>query len=342
MSNQPLPNRYNRFWRLLRHPEGSDFAAALSFEKGPITQPAEGEVLIANELISLDAGTRMWMSPRTDGYQPPLPLGSPMRGLVVGRIIDSRNGAYRVGTLVRAFGTWSDYSCVDPTTSGLFVVDESVSDKREHLGALGMNAWPAFVGITDVAKTRPGETVLVSAAAGATGMLAAQIAKIMGCRVIGIAGGPAKCAFLQTELGLDGAIDYKAPGLETALDAISDTVDVYFDNVGGSLLDAVLPRMAHYGRVIICGLMAGYSADEPMALQRFDQVLMRRLTISGVFAPDFGSQGGQITRLMKRWLDEGRIKMRFDVTHGLEHILCAYGKLFSGGNIGKVLLSLER
>jgi NADPH-dependent curcumin reductase CurA len=331
----------NRFWRLERHPVGSDFAGALSFEQGPVPTPRDGEVLIANELISLDAGTRLWMTARTDGYQPPLPLGTPMCGLVVGKVVESRHSAYPEGTLVRAFGSWADYSCVVPAATGLFLLDGTVDDPREHLGTLGMNAWTAFVGVTEVGKARPGETVLVSAAAGATGMLAAQIAKIMGCRVFGIAGGAAKCGFLTEELGLDGAIDYKAPGLEAALDAIDGGFDCYFDNVGGPLLDTVLPRMAHYGRVAVSGLMATYSDDAPAPLERFDQVLMRRLTISGLFSPDFMQRGEQINRIMRRWTREGRLKMRFDMTYGLEHILSAYGKLFNGGNIGKVLLALK-
>lgn len=335
-----LPAR-NRFWRLMRHPVGTEFAAALELGEEPIPVPTCGEVLIANELISLDPGTRLWMSARTDGYQPPVPLGSPMRGLVVGRVIESHNPACRAGALVRAFGTWSDYSCVIPAAAGLFALDESVIDAREHVGTLGMNAWTAFVGITEVARTRAGETVLVSAAAGATGMLAAQIARIMGCRVIGIAGGAAKCAFLRNELRLDAAMDYKAPGFEAALEAITGQVNVYFDNVGGPILDAVLPRMAHYGRVAVCGLMSAYPVDSPTILKHFDQVLMRRLTVSGFFSPDFMDRGEQINRIMRRWLDEGRIKMRFDMTAGLENILAAYGKLFDGGNIGKVLVALN-
>ena len=331
---------HNRFWRLQRHPVGSDFAAALSLEHGPRPRPGVGEVLIENDLISLDAGTRMWMSPRTDGYQPPLPLGSPMCGLVIGTIIESRHPAYTEGTLVRAFGAWADYSCVAPEAAGLRALDATVQDVRDHLGRLGMNAWTAFVGMTDVGKARPGETVLISAAAGATGMLAAQIAKIMGCRVFGLAGGPAKCAFLRNELRLDGAIDYKAPGIDAALDRIGG-IDVYFDNVGGPLLDAVLPRMAHYGRVAVSGLLATYATDTPAPLMRFDQVLMRRLTISGLFSPDFMHRGEQINRIMRRWAEEGRLTMSFDMTYGLENILSAYGKLFDGANIGKVLLAVK-
>jgi len=332
----------NRFWRLNSHPLGNDFASALSLEEGPVPRAADGQVVIAGEYLSLDAGTRMWMSARTDGYQPPLPLGSQMVGLVLGRITESRHSSFPVGKLVRAFGQWADYSCVEPVASGLMIVDDTVSDAREHLGSLGLNAWTALIGLTEVAKTRPGETVLVSAAAGSTGMLAVQIAKIMGCRVIGIAGGAAKCAFLSNELAVDEAIDYKAPNLESRLAAIPGGIEVYFDNVGGPLLDTVLPYMAHYGRVAISGLISGYSTDDPVPLKRFDQVLMRRLTISGVFTPDYVSRAEYYDRVLRRWFDQGRLRMHFDMTTGLGRMLEAYGKLFTGGNLGKVILAIDR
>src|SRR5262249_15591127 len=334
--------RGNRFWRLVRHPVGNDFASALTLEEGAVPRAAEGQVVIANELASLDAGTRMWMPARADGYQPPLPLGSPMVGQVVGRIVESRAAAFPVGKLVRAFGTWADYSCVEPSASGLTLLDETVSDSREHLGALGLNAWTALIGLVEVAKAKPGETVLISAAAGATGLLAAQIAGIMGCRVVGIAGGPAKCAFLAAELKLYKALDYKAPDFSSRLAELSGSINGFFDNVGGSLLDAVLPHMTHYGRVAVSGLISGYSSDDPVPLRRFDQVLMRRLTISGVFTPDYVSHGEYYARVLRRWFDEGRLRMQFDMTRWLERMLEAYGKLFSGGNIGKVLVAIER
>lgn len=332
----------NRFWRLQRHPVGNDFASALSLELGEIPRPADGQVLIANEFISMDAGTRMWMTARTDGYQPPLPLGAAMVGQVIGRVVQSRNESVPVGKLVRAFGTWGDYSCVDPAASGLVQLDETVSDVREHLGALGLNAWTALIGLVEVARTKPGETVLVSAAAGATGLLACQIAKIMGCQVFGVAGGPAKCAFLQQQLALHGTLDYKAAELEARLAAIPGGIEVYFDNVGGPLLDAVLPHMARYGRVALSGLISGYSSEGPVPLRRFDQVLMRRLTISGVFTPDYMHRAEQISRTLRRWFDEGRLKMQFDMTRGLGRMLDAYAKLFTGGNVGKVLVEVDR
>ncbi len=336
------PPKQHRVWRLLRHPAGDDFAAGLTLERQDLPEPADGEVLIRNEFLSLDAGTRLWMTPRTDSYQPPIPLGSQVPGLILGQVVQSRHKDFPVGAWVRAFGQWADYSCVVPSQAAVMIVDESVSDIRQHLGVLGMNAWTAYVGLTEVARTRPGETVLVSAAAGATGMLAAQIARIMGCRVIGLAGGEAKCRYLREELRLDAAIDYKADGLAGALAAIHGGIHVYFDNVGGPLLDHVLPNMAHYGRIAVCGLIASY-ADDAAAVgpRRFDQILMRRLSISGFFSPDFMHRGDEINRVMRHWLDTGRITMRFDVTPGIDHVLTAYRKLFVGGNIGKVLVALQ-
>lgn len=330
-----------RVWRLIRHPEGDRFEEALRLEDEAMPALGQGEVAIASQYLSLDAGTRMWMTPRTDGYQPPVPLGNPMPGLVLGRVVATRNPAFPEGSLVRAFGQWADLSVVSPETSGLALLDETVEDVRQHLGVLGMNGWTAYVGITEAGRARPGETVLVSAAAGATGMLAAQVARNMGCRVIGLAGGPEKCRLLTEELGLDQAIDYKSQDVGAALAALPHGVDVYFDNVGGPLLDEVLPNMALYGRIAVCGLVATYAEEgTPRGPARFDQILMRRLSVNGFFSPDFMHRGAEINRLLRGWLDGGRIAMRFDETEGLENVLTAYGKLFRGGNIGKTLVRL--
>ncbi|WP_156678880.1 NADP-dependent oxidoreductase [Sphingomonas profundi] len=327
-------------WQLDDYPAGNDFAAAIHLVDAPTPSAAEGEVVIANELLSLDAGTRMWMTPRTDSYQPPIPLGSVVPGLVLGRVLESRAEGFAAGDLVRAFGQWAEISVVRPELSGLVVLDDGVADPRQHLGVLGMNGWTALVGIAEVGRTRPGETVLVSAAAGATGILAAQIARILGARVIGIAGGPRKCAFLTDELGLDAAVDHRGADVEGAIAAAAPNgVDVYFDNVGGPLLDAVLPNMAHYGRIALCGLVAGYAEAQP-GPRRFDQILARRLQITGFFSPDFMDRGPELTDRLRGWLDDGRLTMPFDETAGLANVLGAYAKLFTGGNVGKVIVRL--
>jgi NADPH-dependent curcumin reductase CurA len=330
----------NRYWRIDRRPEGMDFASALALVEGELAPLAEGEIRIRNTHLSMDAGTRMWLTAREDGYQPPLPLGIAMTGLVLGEVTESRAEGFAPGDLVRAFGQWADWSTVDAVMSGAIVLDPSVVDRRAWFGPLGMNGWTALWGVEQTGAAKPGEKVLVSAAAGATGILAVQIAKLLGCEAWGIAGGSAKCAYLTEELGIAGAIDYKAGDVGAQLDAAGG-FDVYFDNVGGGLLDQVLTRMNHYGRIAVCGLLADYTAGTRTRPREFDQVLMRRLRIEGFFSPDFMHEGPSLTRRLRDWTEAGALVMPYDVTQGLENTLTAYAKLFTGGNIGKVIVELD-
>lgn len=331
----------NRAWRLNAYPDGLDFAAALSLDEVAMPEPGAGQVTIAADYLSLDAGTRMWMTPRTDSYQPPIPLGSIVPGQVMGRVLASQAEGFVPGDLVRAFGQWADVSCVDAATSGLVRLDESVADPLLHLGPLGMNGWTALVGMEEVGRVRAGDMVLVSAAAGSTGMLAAQIARLLGARVVGIAGGARKCAFLIDDLGLDAAIDHRAPDVEQAIAAAAPAgVNVYFENVGGPLLDAVLPNMAYYGRIAVCGLVANYAEAQP-GPRRFDQILARRLQVTGFFSPDFADRGPELTARLRRWVDEGALTMPFAVTDGLDNLLEAYAGMLTGAHIGKVVVRVR-
>ncbi|MFZ5704309.1 MAG: NADP-dependent oxidoreductase [Pseudomonadota bacterium] len=331
----------NRFWRLDAHPVGTDFASALSLQQEELAPLGEGQVRVRAQWLSLDAGTRMWMNGRTDGYQPPLPLGARMVGLVLGRVSESNEPAYPVGALVRGFGTWADYSDMVPALSGLELVDDGIPDVREHFGALGMNAWTALVGVQEVAKVQPGEVLVVSAAAGATGSLACQVGRNLGARVVGIAGGAEKCRYLTAELGVERAIDYRNEDVAAALAQVEGGINAYFDNVGGPILDAVLPNMAHYGRVAICGLVSAYDNDRASpGPAQFEQVLMRRLRIEGFFIPDFLHRGAEFLPQLRAWHDAGKLTVRFDESQGLENVLSAYAHMLSGGNIGKVLVKL--
>jgi NADPH-dependent curcumin reductase CurA len=331
----------NRYWRLNAHPDGHDFAGALSLEQQPLADPAPGQIVIRNRVLSMDAGTRMWMTDRTDGYQPPHPLHTAMSGLVMGEVIASRTDQFATGDWVRAFGTWSDYSLVDPVLSGAMRLDTTVADMRDHLGPLGMNGWTALWGIEQIGTAKPGEAVVVSAAAGSTGLLACQIARILGAEVYGIAGGGDKCRMLETHYGLAGAFDYRAGGLDRALATIPGGIDVYFDNVGGPILASVLANMALYGRVAVCGLIAEYTGDGNRGPANFDQVLMKRLRIEGFFSPDFMDQGARLTLRLREWVDAGHLSLPYDMTRGLENTLTAYTRLFTGGNVGKVLVELD-
>lgn len=331
----------NRYWRLNKRPEGDDVASALSLETEAMPDIADGQVLVKSAYLSMDAGTRMWMTEREDGYQPPLELGTKMVGLVLGHVARSRHADFAEGDLVRGFGQWAEYAVVEPELAGLVKVDAGISDIKQHFGVLGLNGWTALWGVQETAGVKAGHNVLVSAAAGATGVLACQIGRVLGANVYGLAGGPDKCRWLETELGITKAIDYKNDDIAAELAKIDGGINAYFDNVGGPILDAVLPNMAHYGRVAICGLLAQYKGDgRGQGPENFDQILMKRLRIEGFFCPDFMDQGDRLAAQLKDWLDQGLIDTPFDVTDGVENVLSAYDKLFSGGNIGKVLVRI--
>ncbi|WP_379545262.1 NADP-dependent oxidoreductase [Qipengyuania sp. DSG2-2] len=331
-----------RYWRLDARPQGNDFASALNLVEHDFGPCGDGEIVIDTRYLSMDAGTRMWMTERTDGYQPPLELGVPMSGLVMGPVLECRAEGFQEGDWVRAFGTWADFSCVDAVMSGAMVLDRDVGDMRDHLGPLGMNGWTALWGVETTGAAKPGENVLVSAAAGSTGLLACQIAQILGAEAYGIAGGPEKCALLKDQYGVVDAFDYRSDDLSGKLASIEGGIDVYFDNVGGAILEAVLDNMALYGRVAVCGLIAEYTDPARGGPANFDQILMKRLRVEGFFSPDFMANGPELTQRLKGWVAQGKLSLPFDVTPGLENTLDAYAKLFTGGNVGKVLVELEK
>lgn len=332
----------NRFWRLNQRPEGHDYPAALSLEEQEVTSPPEGQVVVQADYLSMDPGVRVWMTAREDGYSPPIPLGTPMQGQFIGKIVDSAHPDFAAGDLVRGFGHWATHSTVDPLLSGLTKLDSEIDDVRQHFGALGLNGWTALCGLVDVMDIKPGETVLVSAAAGATGSVACQIARNMGCRVIGIAGSDDKCSYLTDELGIDAAINYKTQDVDAELQKLGGNIEAYFENVGGKILDAALPNMALYGKIGICGLIGGYTSDSGLpGPARFDQILMKRLTIKGIFLPDFMAQGKDYYPALKRWYLEGRMQLGFDETVGIENVLDSFARLMTGKNTGKVIVDVR-
>jgi NADPH-dependent curcumin reductase CurA len=332
----------NQFWRLNARPEGHDYAAALSLETAAVPSINEGQVLVRSDYLSMDPGVRVWMTAREDSYSPPIPLGTPMQGQFLGPVLESRDAAFKVGDMVRGFGQWATHNAVDPALSGLMVLDQDVRDMRDHFGALGLNGWTAYCGLIDVLGLKEGETVLVSAAAGATGSVACQIARNKGCRVIGIAGSDDKCAWLTRELGIDSAINYKTQDVAAELAKVEGGINVYFENVGGGLLDAALPNMALYGRIGICGLIEGYTSENGLpGPARFDQILMKRLTVKGIFLPDFLAEGANYYAPLKVWYDEGHLVGDFDETKSIENVLVAFERLMRGQNLGKVVVDVR-
>jgi NADPH-dependent curcumin reductase CurA len=296
-----------RYWRLNSRPEGHDYASALSLETAAMPTVGDGQVLVQADYLSMDPGVRVWMTSREDSYSPPIPLGSPMQGQFLGPVIESRADEFKPGDLVRGFGHWATHSLVDPALSGLMVLDPSVRDMRDHFGALGLNGWTAYCGLIDVLDMKEGETVLVSAAAGATGSVACQIARNMGCRVIGIAGSDDKCDWLTDTLGIDTAINYKTQDVEAELAKIE-----------GDTSDGGIPGPA-----------------------RFDQILMKRLTVKGIFLPDFLANGANYYEPLKRWYDQGQLVGDFDETKGIENVLDSFERLMRGKNLGKVVVDVR-
>ncbi len=330
----------NRVWRLAARPTGNEFDTALRLEEEATPVPQVGELLVKNRILSMDSGTRMYMTDRKDSYQPGTPLGAPILGTVIGEVAQSRHPAYAEGDLVRCYGNWADWSIATPETLYTAKLDGKEPNLAEYVGILGANGWTAYLGVVEYGAARAGETFLVSAAAGCTGSMAGQIAKIAGCRAVGLAGTDDKCTFLKNDLDFDDAINYRKGALVDSIAAsCPDGINLYFDNVGGDVLDAALSNMADFGRVAVCGLLANYSAEGPVpGPYKFDLVLMKRLTVQGFFSPDFYHREPEINPVLRQWRDDGRLKLPIEETVGLENTIAAYTKLFIGANIGKVVV----
>ena len=330
-----------RVWKLVNRPEGINFDEALSLVEEDIDSPKDNKILIKTKMISMDAGTRMWMSDREDSYQPPLELGSNMVGVCLAEVVESDNPNFSTGDLVRGFGEWADYAVVE--ADSFLKLEAGLDQEEAYLSVLGLNGWTAYVGVMEVGKPKEGETFLVSAAAGATGSLAGQIAKKAGCKVVGLAGSQEKCDWLVNDLGFDNAINYKTEDLDSALkDACPNGIDIYFDNVAGDILNVVLQNLALYARIPLCGLIAQYNekGSRMPGPENFDQLLMKRASITGFFCPDFLDDGPKIEEIMHNWYIEGSLKFKADVTNGLENVLVSYKRMFNGDNIGKTLVKL--
>jgi NADPH-dependent curcumin reductase CurA len=329
-----MTTRVNRQWRLVARPVGLFKPTDFEWHENPAPDPGEGQVLVKVECLSLDPTNRGWAS--MDTYLPAVPLGEVMRGIAIGRVEASRNPAWPVGTRVQGLLGWQDYHCSDG--AGLHRIPDVPADV--WFGALGHIGLTAYCGLLDVGQPKAGETLVISAAAGAVGSLVGQIGKIKGCRVVGIAGGPEKCAWLTGELGFDAAVDYKAGKVLPALKAACPGgIDVVFENVGGEILDASLALINLRARIALCGLISGYAATrrEP-GPYNFGNVLVRRARIEGFIAMDFVHRAQEAYAQLGQWLAEGRLKYRVDTVHGLDHAVLAVNRLFEGTNHGKLIV----
>ena len=333
----------NRFWVMKNLPEGNDFESALEIREESKIEIPEGCFATKNSFISMDAGTRMYMTEREDSYQPPIPIGEKLMGTVLGEIIESNHPNHKVGDVLRSYGQWSDYSVVDPNSMYPSKVDVSETSLENYVGIYGANGWTAYVGVINTGRVKAGDTFVVSAAAGCTGLMAGQIAKISGCKVIGIAGTDQKCDLICKEYGFDGAINYKTENIHDALvRSCPNGIDIYFDNVGGGILDECLKLMNLHGRIPTCGLISQYNSPKPTpGPYNYGLVLMHRLKIEGFIILDYLERFPEANKDLVKWMSEGKIKVRLDVSEGLENALDGVKKLYTGENTGKLMVCVK-
>ncbi|MEI7560554.1 MAG: NADP-dependent oxidoreductase [Actinomycetes bacterium] len=331
----------NRRLLLKTRPEGRVKNSDFDLVEEAIPEISDGEALIRTTYLSLDPTNRVWMTD-VPGYLPPVQIGEVMRSGGVGRVVASKSDTYKEGQLVNGFTGWQDYVVASdslpftPLPEGMDVPDSA------FLGALGMTGLTAYFGITDVAKVKEGDTVVISAAAGAVGSVAGQIAKILGARVVGIAGGPDKCAWLVDELGFDAAVDYKAEGWKAKFkEATPNGVDVNFENVGGEVMEAVFGRLNIGARVALCGLISGYNdAEASTGPRNFSNLITRRASVQGFLILDYFARIPEAVGQIAAWMAEGKLQSRETVVEGLENTPESLNLLFDGKNTGKLVVKI--
>jgi NADPH-dependent curcumin reductase len=332
-------NAINRQLRLISRPVGLPVASNWGLTAEPVPVPGDGELVIEVRYISVDPAMRGWMTDRRS-YIPPVALGEVMRALAVGRVVSSNNQAHPEGSWVTGLLGVQEYAISDGTD--LLRVDPERGPVSLYIGALGVPGMTAFFGMRDIGRAKTGETVVVSGAAGAVGSIAVQIARIEGCRVVGIAGGAEKCAWLEQELRVDAAIDYKRDDLAQRLrEATPDRVDVFFDNVGGEILDLVLARLAVRARIVLCGGISQYNATAPWGPVNYLSLLTNRASMTGLIVFDYQAQYTEAIYQLAAWIDDGRLIVREQIVEGgIDRFPETLRALFAGANTGKLLLAL--
>lgn len=335
----------NRRIVLAERPKGAPTLENFRLEEVPIPEINDGEILLRTLWLSLDPYMRGRMSDRPS-YAPPVSLGAVMTGGTVSRVIASRSPAFAEGDLALSMNGWQEHAISNG--AGVRKLPADMPRPSYALGVLGMPGFTAYMGLLDIGAPQAGETVVVAAATGAVGSVVGQIAGLMGCRVVGIAGGVEKCRYAVHELGFDLCLDHHSPSLREDLAmACLKGIDVYFENVGGKVFDAVLPLLNTRARIPVCGLIASYNATElPAGPDRtpmlMSTVLTKRLTMRGfIISEDYGHRIGEFQKAMGQWVAEGKIKYREDVAKGLENAPQAFIGLLEGRNFGKLVVELS-
>jgi len=329
----------NKQFKLAARPVGMAKRSDWSYHEEPAPEPKDGEVLVKIEYISLDPAMRGWMN-EGKSYIRPVAIGEVMRAGTVGEIIASKHPGFAVGEHV--VGTQGVQSYAISNGKDLSKVDPKLAPLPKYLNVLGMPGMTGYFGLLDVGLPKAGETVVVSAATGAVGQVVGQVAKIKGCKVVGIAGGKEKCDYAVKELGYDACIDYKRgpifPGLAQHC---PEGVDVYFDNVGGEILDAVLTRIRLHARIVICGAISQYNNTTPIqGPKNYLALLVNRARMEGIVVFDWAPRYGEAVQAMAGWMKEGKLKSKEDIVPGIEHFPETLLKLFSGENFGKLIVQV--
>jgi NADPH-dependent curcumin reductase CurA len=336
MNSLPATNRRIVF---ARRPVGKPTPDCFRLESIALERPAENRVLVRNDYLSVDPYIRMRMEEK-DSYAPVMALGDLLVGRTVGQIVESHVTALGVGDWVVGRLGWQDYSIAAPAE--VQKIEPGMAPLTAYLGSLGSTGITAWVGLMEFGRPKAGETVLVSAASGAVGSVVGQLAKRLGCRVVGIAGGARKCAVVVEEFGFDQCVDYKSGDFPAALaTAVPEGVDVYFDNVGGVIFDTVLPLLNHFARVPLCGLVSQYNGIEPYRVKNLREVFNRRVTIRGFLLSDHRDLWPAATRELHEAYAAGALHYRESIADGLENAAQAFIDMLDGANIGKQLVRLR-
>lgn len=328
---------------LRRRPEGLVDADDVELVTEAMPVLAEGEALLRNEVIGIDASVRSWLG-EGSGYLPPVELGEAVRCSTIGRVVATNCDRYAIGDIITTLGGWEDYSIIRDDFFSTFVsAPDPGYDLEAFLALYGSTGCTAYIGILEVAEVTEGQTVVVSAAAGATGSAAAQIAKIQGARVIGIAGTDEKCRWLTEDLGLDGAINHRSEDIISRLRELAPRrVDVFFDNVGGEVLDAVMARLALHARVVLCGHIASYNDTEKApGPSNYVNLIQQRATMQGFLAFDEVPRFPEIGETLRKWHESGQMVVRTERFEGLGSGVDALNAMFTGANTGKIVMIVD-
>ena len=333
--------KINRQWRLVARPVGNFKDSDFTWREENVAPVGDGQVLVRNLYLSLDPTNRIWAT-EVESYLPPVPLGDVMRGGGIGRVEESNNDKFPVGAIVQGLIGWQDYLLSDG--QGLTVLPQMPGvPLTAYLGLFSHIGLTAYFGLLDVGKPKEGETLVVSAAAGATGSLVGQIGKIKGLRVVGIAGGDEKCRWLTEELGLDAAINYKTENVRESLKRhCPNGIDIDFENVGGQILDDVMTLINLRARIVLCGMISQYNAKEPQpGPYNLAALIGKRARMEGFIVMDYYSRSMEAFTDLGKWLMEGKLKYRVDEVNGLENTPHAINKLFDGTNTGKLVVKIS-